>query len=203
MPKLNATHLPERIRTRLEQLRSGVEVAQRDLRAVLTLDQAALVDTLWAEQQALRKNKRARTEEEKTALGWKSKREIHIEVLEQALREAEDDGLNTIEKELRRVEVMQVKIYLEAINKYTEAGHDMQTSKRKANNDLTRANFRRLDGASVRTHGLSKRDRDIRELEEAILQRVQAEMTPEEREQHELAREGERAVVTSRKKRPR
>jgi hypothetical protein len=48
----------------------------------------AVLDTAWAEQQALRKLKRARTKEEEQALGWRSKREIQIEVLEQVVNQA-------------------------------------------------------------------------------------------------------------------
>lgn len=35
MPKLDETHIAERLRGRLEELRNGKEVAARDLRALL------------------------------------------------------------------------------------------------------------------------------------------------------------------------
>ena len=35
MPKLDGTHIAERLRGRLEELREGKEVAARDLRALL------------------------------------------------------------------------------------------------------------------------------------------------------------------------
>jgi hypothetical protein len=64
MPKLDGTHIAERLKGRLEELQQGKEVAARDLRALLTTEQAVAMDAAWAEQQELRKQKRARTKEE-------------------------------------------------------------------------------------------------------------------------------------------
>ena len=90
MPKLDGTQIAERLQGRLEELRRGEDVAARDLRALLTTEQQAAMDAAWAEQQVLRKQKRARTKEEEAALGWKTKRDIHIAALDSALREAQD-----------------------------------------------------------------------------------------------------------------
>ena len=89
MPKLDGTHLPQRLAQRLADLRADKEVAARDIRVLLSKDQQAAMDTAWVEQQLLRKGKRGRTKEEELALGWKSKRDIHIEAYEKALAEAE------------------------------------------------------------------------------------------------------------------
>ena len=64
MPKLNKVQIADRLRDRVEGLRNGKEIAARDLRALLTKEQVAAIDTAWTEQQALRKVKRARTKEE-------------------------------------------------------------------------------------------------------------------------------------------
>jgi hypothetical protein len=44
MPKLDGTHIFERLSERLEDLRQGKEVAARDLRALLTEEQEAAMD---------------------------------------------------------------------------------------------------------------------------------------------------------------
>ena len=84
MPKLDGTHLPQRLADRLADLVAGKEVAKRDIEALLNDEQKAAMDAAWQHQQALRKVKRARTKEEVRELGWKTKREIHIEAYENA-----------------------------------------------------------------------------------------------------------------------
>lgn len=201
MPKLDGTHIAERLKGRLEELQQGKEVAARDLRALLTTEQAAAMDAAWAEQQELRKQKRARTKEEEAALGWKSKRDIHIAALESALREAQDAELAAWEKRLHDAEVRQGRVFFDELSKQRDAGVHMQTAKPRANNALTRAGLRRLDGELIGTQGLSKRDREIREMEDAILQKAESDLDAYEREQLELLREHEKAVRENRKKR--
>jgi len=107
MPKLDGTQIVERLHGRLEELREGKEVAARDLKALLTSGQVAAMDAAWAEQQELRKQKRARTKEEEAALGWKTKREIQIEAYERAIAEADDGMLDTLEELQRKDQVRQ------------------------------------------------------------------------------------------------
>lgn len=201
MPKLDGTHIAERLKGRLEELQQGKEVAARDLRALLTTEQAAAMDGAWAEQQQLRKQKRARTKEKEAALGWKTKRDIHIAALESALREAQDGELEAWEKRLLDAGVRQGRVFFDELSKQLNAGVDKQTAKTRANNALTRAGLRRLDGALIGTLGLTKRDREIREMEDAILQKAESELDDYEREQLELLREHEKAVLENRKKR--
>jgi hypothetical protein len=47
MPKLNGVQIADRLRSRLEELRSGKEVAARDLKALLTEEQIAAMDTRY------------------------------------------------------------------------------------------------------------------------------------------------------------
>ncbi len=63
MPKLNKIQIADRLIEKLDDLRNGKVIAARDLRALLTDEQIATIDEAWAEQQALRKLKRARTKE--------------------------------------------------------------------------------------------------------------------------------------------
>jgi hypothetical protein len=51
-----------------------------------------------------------------------------------------------------------------------------------------------MDGQMVGTEGLSRRDREIREMEEAIMKKAVSEMDEYEREQYELGQEYEKAL---------
>jgi hypothetical protein len=122
MPKLDGTHIEGRLRERLEKLRSGEEVAKREIEALLSDRQIDAMDAAWAEQQQLRKQKRARTKEEEIALGWKTKREIQIEAYERAIAQADMAMLETLEGLQRKAEVRQARIYLDSYFKATKEG---------------------------------------------------------------------------------
>ncbi len=203
MPKLDGTHIAERLKGRLEELEQGKEVAARDLRALLNKEQAEAMDAAWEKQQELRKKKRARTKEEEAALGWKTKRDIHIAALRSALLEANKTEVAAWKKRLKDAEVRQGRVYLDELSKQLNDGVDMKTAKTRANNALTRAGLGRLDGQLIGVQGLTKRDREIRAMEEAILQKAESELDDYEREQLELLREHEKAVLENRKKRGR
>lgn len=98
MPKLDGTHLPKRLAERLADLRAGKEVAARDIKALLSDEQTAAMDAAWAQQQALRRVKRARTKEQEQALVWKSNSRVHIEANEQALAAANGGVLKELER---------------------------------------------------------------------------------------------------------
>ncbi len=53
MPVLDATHIAERLSERLEKLRSGEEVAKREIEALLSDEQVAAMNVAWEAQQAL------------------------------------------------------------------------------------------------------------------------------------------------------
>lgn len=145
MPKLDATHIAERLRSRLADLEAGVEVAAKDIRALLTPEQIAAMDAAWAEQQELRKVATARTEEEKKALGWKTKRDIHIETYKRAIAESNKNILAELQKMQDQAEIRQAKIYLNALGKALDEGYDNEKARSMANNALTRAGLARMD----------------------------------------------------------
>jgi hypothetical protein len=60
-----------------------------------------------------------------------------------------------------------------------------------------------MDGQAIGLQGLTKRDREIRAMEDEIQQKAESEMDDYEREQLELLREHEKAVLENRKKRGR
>jgi len=192
MPKLDGTHIAARLKERIAKLKNGEEVAARDLRALLTDEQTAALEVAKKAQQELKKIKRARTKEEEKALGWKSIREIHIEALEAALKEAEDDELDAWEKRLRNAEIRQARIYFDTLDKEMSAGKDLYKAKNKANNNLTRARLRRLDG-QIATQ-LSKRDKEISEIENDLIKKKQNELNEFEKEQLKLSKEHNLAI---------
>jgi hypothetical protein len=116
MPKLDGTHIADRLQGRLEEMQRGDEVAARELRALLNDEQEAAMDAAWAAQQALRKKKRARTKEEEIAFGWKTKREIHIEALQSALNQAQGVELAAWEKRGHDAEVRQGSVFFNELN---------------------------------------------------------------------------------------
>lgn len=185
MPKLDGTHIHERLRLRLEQLRNGEEVARRELETLLTTQQIEAWDAAWNEQKRLRKAKRARTKEEEAALGWKSKREITIEAIQAALNESDDGLLDEFERLLQRQEIRAAKIFMASYSNAIKEGREKYSAWLLANNDLTRAGLRRADGKDRVPAGLSKRDKEIWYLEESIKKRLIAEMTEQDRREWE------------------
>lgn len=194
MPKLDGTHLPQRLAERLADLKADKEVAARDIKALLSDDQVAAMESAWEEQQALRKVKRARTKEEEKELGWKTKREIYIEAYEKALSEASDGVLEELERLQLEATKRQMRIYFETLNEALKEGKEKRVAENLANNALTRAGLRRMDGQKIGTEGLTRRDREIRELEEAIMKKAVSEMDEYEREQYELSQAYEKAL---------
>lgn len=198
MPKLNKVQIADRLSERLDDLRNGKEVVARDLRALLTDEQIVAIDAAWAEQQALRQSKRARTKEEEQALGWRSKREIQIEVLEQVVRQADDQMLEALMELQYKAEVRQARIYLDGYSKARAAGKTEAEAQSIANNDLTRAGLPRVDGQAVRY--TNQRDREVWALEDKLREQLRNEMTAEELEQIELLEAHDRAWANKLKK---
>jgi hypothetical protein len=193
MPKLDGTHLPERLANRLADLQSGKEVSARDIKALLNDEQVNAIQTAWSDQQALRKAKRARNKDEELALGWKTKRDIYIEVYELALMQAKANEQPAVEKRMQDAEVRQGRIYLEALGAALDAGKTNSQARALANNELTRNGMSRLDGAFVRS--ASKRDREVWNMEDALKAEIRKHMSAEELEQLEQLEEHEDTVA--------
>ena len=116
MPKLNGTHMVERLRKRLAELEAGEEVVAKDIRILLNDEQNAALDAAWTEQEKLRAGKRARTLAQRQALGIKSKRELRIAAFKSALEQAEDNEIAAWDAKLRAAEVRQARVYFDALN---------------------------------------------------------------------------------------
>ena len=199
MPKLDPFQIASRLNEKLEDLHAGTEVAARDLKALLSNERLAAMEQAWTEQQALRKRKRARTKEEEAALGWKTKRQVQIEAVEDELAMHSDNALVDLKKEKADAEQRGAKIFMDAVSKGMREGKTLEQAFTMANNDLTRAGLQRIDGY-VSRH-LSSRDREIFEMEQTLMQKHESEMDEFEREQLELLCETERAERTRRTKR--
>jgi len=145
MPKLNGIQIVERLMGRLAQLEAGKEIAAKDIRSLLTLEQQQELEDAWKEQQELRKGKRARTAEEEKALGWKTKREVRIEVFKRAVSAADSNLEKELVKREAEIAKRQLRIYFDALDRAKEMGKDETEAKNYANNELTRAGLQRMD----------------------------------------------------------
>lgn len=166
MPKLNNIQISERLQKRIEQLERGEEIAAKDVKVLLTGEQMARLDEAWQSQEQLRKGKRAVTEEQKQALGWKSKREVRLEAFRQAVAELDGNVLQTLRDELHKKTVRQSRIYLDTYFEALDEGVGKHQAASRANNALTRAGLARIDGASV--NQMSKRDKEVFEMEQRL-----------------------------------
>ena len=196
MPELDDTHTSQRLQWRITQLEAGDEISKRDIHAVLDEQQQQELASELAAQQALKKQGRARTDDEKKAAGWKTIREVRIEVLKRALAKAEANELAALKKKQYDSEVRRGRIYLEAFSEARKDGKTTHAAHTWANNALTRAGLCRLDGRVVGDR--SARDKAVRELEEKILQRARSEMTPDELKQLEWHEEHLKEVAARR-----
>ena len=192
MPKLNQTHLPERLKEAIQQLENGIEVEAKKNKTLLSPAQQKELEDAWTKQQALRKQyKPPKTEQEKKKIGWKDKREVRIEIYKKALAELEEDIFDIHLKQLAKEQAKATKAYLKG---YFEAtvGQDRDSAGKIA---AQRAGF-----TVLRNPSLTKRDKEVRDLEDAFRKRFEAEMTDEEREQQELLKEHEASVKKTKKK---
>ena len=110
MPKLNDTHLPERLREAIKQLEDGEEVETKKNKTLLNAKQQKTLVDAWDQQQALRKkHKPPKTEAEKKKIGWKDKREVRIDIYKQALADLEKDIFDIHLKQLAKEQAKATK----------------------------------------------------------------------------------------------
>ena len=111
MPKLTDAQRYEKLREQLADLKAGKEVVRRKMEVVLSPAQLKAIDDQWDEQQKLRAKVKARTKEQQQAAGYKTIREVHIEVYEEAVNA--QNPLTILQKELHSKETKRAKIYLD------------------------------------------------------------------------------------------
>jgi len=195
MPKLNVTHLVGRIQERIEQLERGDALEARDINALLTKEQQQALKDSWTKQKALRKiHKPPKTYEEVQKIGWKTIREVRLEIYKQALQEAQDGVGDGIEKLLHQSEVKAARVFMDAFSKAKDEDKNAWSA---GNIALRRNGFNRIDGQSYSYS--NKRDREVNEMEDILRQRMESDLSAEEKEQLELSREYDKAVAKRRK----
>jgi hypothetical protein len=183
MPKINNTHIAERIQELIDKMESGEEFETKKDKTLLDeVQQQALKDALAHQQQLKKTHKRPKTQAEKDAIGWKDIREVRIEFYKKVLEDLKGNVLDDIRELQRQRELKAAKIYLDAYFK-AEDGNSRESA---GNIALTRAGFHT---GNPRTE---KRDKEVWDMEEAIKKQLEAKMTKEEREQLELVREQEK-----------
>jgi len=195
MPKLNVTHLVGRIQERIEQLERGDALEARDINALLTKEQQQELKDAWIVQQALRKiHKLPKSNEEASNIGWRTIREVRLEIYKQALQEAQDAVGDGIEKLLHQSEVKAARVFMNAFSKAKVEDKNAWSAGNKA---LRTNGFNRIDRQSYSYS--NKRDREVNEMEDSLRERMEDDLSAEEKEQLELSREYDKAVAKRRK----
>lgn len=182
MPKLNPIDVLARVSVRLEQLQSGQSIETRTLNKLLTGAQVAQMEGALAQRKG----------------SGKSVREIQIEVLEQIKDDLVanfDDAMLAYKEEQ---EVRAARVYLEAYFKAIDEGKNPDAL---ANAALQQNGFPRIDGRTGNL-GPSSRDQEIESMEADLRQKIEAQMTPQEREDLRQSREYEEQRKQAWKKQP-
>lgn len=194
MPKLNDTHLPERLEEVIKQLEAGEEVEAKKNKTLLNATQQKELENAWTQQQALRqKHKPPKTEEEKKKIGWKDKREVRIDIYKQALAESKSNMVDAIKNLQKQREAKANRVFMDKWSEALGEGKDRWSAISAGNIALTRAGFK------PSTSRVSKRDKEVNDLEEQLRKQFEAEMTDEEREQLEILKEHEKTVEKKKK----
>lgn len=195
MPKLNNTHLPERIQEHIEKMERGEEVEAKKDKTLLNEQQQKELKEALAHQQHLKKtHKRPKTQEEKDAIGWKEIREVRLEIYRQALEQLNANVVDDIRELQRQREAKAARVFMDAWSKAGKEGKVGNSAISAGNIALTRAGF--TPQGSI---GLTKRDREIRAFEEEFLKQSEKELSEEEKEQLDLVREHEKTVKKRKK----
>lgn len=116
--------------------------------------------------------------------GWKSKREIRLELLRTTLAESEDSLLAELEKEQQASQVRAARVFMDA---YSAAAKEGKNAWAAANAALQRNGFKREDVS--RRGGRGMRDVEVREMEEQLIESIKATLTQEELEQLRMLEE--------------
>jgi hypothetical protein len=195
MPKLNNTHLPERIQEHIAKMERGEEVeAKKDKTLLNEQQQKELKEALAHQQQLKKTHKRPKTQEEKDAIGWKEIRDVRLGIYKQALEELSANVVDDIKELQRQREAKAARVFMDAWSKAGKEGKVGNSALSAGNIALTRAGF-----GIPQSSMLTKRDREIRALEEGLLKQFENELSNEQKEQLDLIRDHEKAVKKRKK----
>ena len=195
MPKLNNIHLPERIQEHIAKMERGEEVEAKKDKTLLNEQQQNDLKEALAQQQQLKKtHKRPKTQEEKDAIGWKEIRDVRLGIYRQALEELSVNVVDDIKELQRQREAKAARVFMDAWSKAGKEGKVGNSALSAGKIALTRAGF-----GIPQSSMLTKRDREIRALEEGLLKQFENELSSEQKEQLDLVREHEKAVKKRKK----
>jgi hypothetical protein len=195
MPKLNNTHLPQRIQEHIDKMERGEEVeAKKDKTLLNDEQQQELKDALAYQQQLKKLHKRPKTQEDKEKIGWKEIREVRLEIYRQALQELNQNVVADIKELQRQREAKAKRVFMDAWSESIKEGKRGASAQSVGNIALTRAGF--TPSHSV---GLSKRDREIRDMEDALLKQFEAQASEAEKEQLTILKEHEKTLEKRKK----
>lgn len=187
MPKLNTLQTLGRLDDYIKRMNDDEDVALRDIKAILGWvgdEFVGWIDEEKERQRELKKIRRARTGQEKIEFGYKTIQQILLEAMDRARKKLEESLLEELDKEQKRAEIRQANIYLSAFSEARKEGKSVESAKAWANNELTRAGLRRVDGQQVGPR--SRRDREVWDIEDALEEQFYNEATVEEREQYDM-----------------
>ena len=126
---------------------------------------------------------------------WKSKREVWIEVCEEALAEYEGNTLEYLERQLLEKEIHAATLFSE---EYIKAKDQYRDPIAAGNKILYQRGLKHYT-----LDKMSRRNAEVVAMEAELIKQFEAQMTDYEKEQQELLREHEESVVKNKKKRKR
>jgi hypothetical protein len=156
--------------------------------------QKQLKEALAQQQQLKKTHKRPKTQEEKDAIGWKEIRDVRLGIYKQALEELSANVVDDIKELQRQREAKAARVFMDAWSKAGKEGKVGNSALSAGNIALTRAGF-----GTPQSSMLTKRDREIRALEEGLLKQFESELSSEQKEQLDLVRDHEKVVKKRRK----
>ena len=164
MPKLNPTHLPQRIKEHIEKMERGEEVEAKKDKTLLNEElQLKLKDALGAQKVLKKNNKRPKNEEEKKAIGWKEIKEVRLEIYREALEALEGNIADIHLKQLAKEEAQASKAYLKGYF----GGKELQDKDSAGKIAVARAGF-----TPNNRNATSLRDKEVADLEEELLKEM-------------------------------
>ncbi|MBT8545063.1 hypothetical protein G6730_08765 [Polynucleobacter paneuropaeus] len=173
----------------------GEEVEAKKDKTLLNEQQQKELKEALAQQQQLKKtHKRPKTQEEKDAIGWKEIRDVRLGIYKQALIELNANAVDDIRELQRQREAKAARVFMDAWSKAGKEGKDEWSAISAGNIAMTRAGF-----GVPQSSMLTKRDREIRALEEGLLKQFENKLSAEEKEQLDLVKEHEKAVKKRKK----
>jgi hypothetical protein len=194
MPKLSPIQKLSRIQEIIEQLERGEEVEAKKNKALLDNKLLEAYEVAKEGQRKMRDQyKQPKTKEEKDRIGWKSPREVRIEIYKQALGALNANAVSDIKALQKQREAKANRVYMDAWSKSVGEGKGGTQADSAGNIALVRAGFGRPVPMT------EARDKEIRKLERQILESFGDDLSEEEREHLEWLKEGQKPLKKTKK----